>query len=133
MSNNNLKIVTWLWNGNRGYRAWHADLLAKMFKKYLTIPHEFICVNSMRGQKFDERYVTELVMPDAAKELGRYPSPEGERFPDCYRRLWMFSDEAAEYFGNSRIMLIDLDAVLVGNIDHLITDYTAPFVGWRPL
>ena len=54
-------------------------------------------------------------------------NPHGQKFPNCYRRLWLFSQEA-ELLG-PRVINIDVDAVIVGNIDHMLTR-TESFVGW---
>lgn len=81
----------------------------------------------MQGDFSDD--VEILAMPKAAESLGRYTTPEAPNFPSCYRRLWMFSDEARRL--GERVMLVDVDMVLTGNIDHLF-DRAAPFVGWKP-
>lgn len=123
----NLSIVTWLWKGNRSYCPGHVVVLAAMFRRNLSVPHRFICITDIEGGFGDG--VEVMPMPEAAVELGRYRTPEAPNFPSCYRRLWMFSDEA-KCLGD-RVMLVDVDMVLTGSIDHLFA-YDAPFVGWQP-
>ncbi|MGL4557146.1 MAG: hypothetical protein ACRCV5_06565 [Afipia sp.] len=54
-------------------------------------------------------------------------NPFGDKFPSCYQRLWLFSQEA-ELLG-PRVINIDVDAVIVGNIDHILLR-SETFVGW---
>lgn len=122
-----LSIVTWLWKGNRGYQPGHVAVLAAMFRRRLSLPHRFVCITDMDGD-FGEG-VDVMPMPQDAAWLGRFRTPEAGNFPSCYRRLWMFSDEA-RCLGD-RVMLVDVDMVLTGSVDHLF-DHDAPFVGWQP-
>ncbi len=68
-------------------------------------------------------------MPQAALDVAHIKSAEGGIMPSCYRRLWMFSDEAREL--GERVMLTDIDAVITGDITHL-AERSESFVGWRP-
>lgn len=123
----NKTVLTWLWAGNRDYLPEHVNVLAAMFRRHLSEPHRFICITDMRGQ-YDPG-VEVMPMPPAAKVLGKFSTPEGGRFPSCYRRLWMFSDEAMCL--GKRVLMVDVDIVLTGNIDHLF-EPRARFVGWQP-
>ena len=122
-----ISIVTWLWKGNRPYQPKHVRVLASMFRRNLTISHRFICVTDIEGD-FGEG-IEVMPMPATAVRLGEYRTPEAPNFPSCYRRLWMFSDEA-KCLGD-RVLLVDIDVVLTGSVDHLF-DSAAPFVGWEP-
>lgn len=122
-----ITVVTWLWQGNRAYRAGHVNILAAMFRRHLSLPHRFVCITDLTGG-FDAT-VEVMPIPESAQRLGNLVTPEGKHFPSCYRRLWMFSREA-ECLG-SRVLLIDIDVVLTGNVDHLFAPQDA-FVGWRP-
>jgi len=119
-------VVTWLWKGNRDYRPHHVNVLASMFRRHLSA-HRFICITDM-DSGFDDG-VEVMPMPEAAKDLGKFRTMEGSWFPSCYRRLWMFSDEA-RCLGD-RVLLVDIDMVLTGSVDHLF-DSHADFVGWQP-
>lgn len=121
-------IVCWLWNGYaRSYRPGHVNVLHRMFRRCLPEPHRFICITDERG-KFDPT-IEVMPTPKSAKEVAHYRTPEGSFFPSCYRRLWMFSEEAACL--GDRVMLIDIDTVLTADVTHLF-DNPAEFVGWRP-
>lgn len=118
----------------RHFKPEHVVRLAALFKKHLTIPHRFVCVTDEPPSREEAllKYpgVEWITTPAAAAELGALRSPEGPKFPSCYRRLWSFSREARALLGE-RILVTDIDAVPVGNLDHIFKRHE-PFVGWRP-
>ena len=121
-----------MWNdvhlGDRPYAPEHVNALRIAVARHLPLPHRFICVaDSYEG--FDAE-VEVILTPPEAKEIGELRSPEGGRFPSCYRRLWNFS-EGAKVFGD-RILCTDVDWVPTGDLAPLF-DRTEDFVGWRPL
>lgn len=123
-----ISVVTWLWNeGFRDYRPEHINACALMFKRGLSLHHNFVCIADESNGL--DAGVNWIQTPEAAANLGKLRSPEGARFPSCYRRLWMFSN-AAKVLGD-RVLLIDLDLVLTGDITPLF-DRKEDFVGWRP-
>lgn len=123
-----IAVVTWLWQeGFRDYSAEHVNVLARMIKRRLSLPHRFICItDSHEGL---DNGVTWFPTPEAVTSLRRMQSPEGGRFPSCYRRLWMWSDAAREL--GDRVMLIDIDLTAHAELTPLF-DRRADFVGWRP-
>lgn len=121
-------VVCWLWNeGFRDYRPEYVNVLHRMFQRHLPEPHRFICVTDERGQ-YDSG-IEVMPTPEAARRIASIRTPEGGRFPSCYRRLWMFSPEAVCL--GDRVMLVDIDVVLTGDVTHLF-DVDADFVGWKP-
>ncbi len=127
-----ISVVCWMWNGknnlsNREFLPEHVNILGKLVARNLTIPHRFICISDSNIGLGG--HVEWVETPPAAKQLGLIASPEGPRFPSCYRRLWSWSKEA-KVLGDT-ILVIDIDLVVVRNIDHLF-DNTEDFVGWRP-
>lgn len=113
--------------GDRPYQPEHVNTLQRMVARNLADPHRFICITDSReGFSSD---VEVLLTPPAAREIGKLRSPEGKRFPSCYRRLWTFSKEA-QCLGD-RVLLIDVDLVVTNDLAPLF-DYGAEFVGWRP-
>lgn len=114
----------------RSFKHDHVRALAKSTKPHLTIPYRFICVTDELPKEERDDGVEWILMPPAALELGNLRTPEGARFPSCYRRLWAWSDEAAELLGEW-IMVWDIDLVPVRNMDKLFAR-TEDFVGWRP-
>lgn len=124
-----ISVVTWLWEeGFRDYCAAQVNTLAGMIRRRLALPHQFVCVSD-KGDGLDRSKVEWLRTPDAAAAIGHLRNPEGGRFPSCYRRLWMFSSEAALL--GDRVMLIDMDLIATAELSHLF-GFDAPFVGWRP-
>jgi hypothetical protein len=122
-------VVCWLWNdGSREYRPEHVNVLQRMVARHLTQEHRFICITDEPREKFSEA-VEVIKTPAAAARAGRHQSPEGQRFPSCYRRLWTFSDEARVL--GDRVLMIDVDLVVVRGLDSVL-EYAHDFVGWRP-
>lgn len=126
-----LSILCWLWQepGPRKFLPQHVNVLQQMFVRTLTVPHRFICVADSADGFSSE--VEVVITPPAALEAGQLRSPEGPRFPSCYRRLWAFSEEARQVFGE-RVFLTDIDIVLIRDIGPLI-ERDEDFVGWRPI
>ncbi len=134
-------VLCWLWKGpdsRRQFLPEHVNVLRRMVERNLTIPHIFTCItdlNDFDSRRFD-REVQPMPTPRSARMLADLKSPEGDRFPSCYRRLWTFSEEAAEGFGNRdvfrHVLTLDVDVVITGSINHLL-ERTDDFVGVRPL
>ena len=120
-------IVCWLWGGNRDFQPVHVNTLARMVERHLPEPHRFICITD-NPNGFSHR-VEVVQTPPAAAALGQLRTPEKPHFPSCYRRLWMFSEEA-KCLGD-RVLLVDIDLVVVNDL-RPIFDMPQEFVGWRP-
>jgi hypothetical protein len=126
-----ISIVCWLWNGtglgDRPYAPQHVNTLRKAIARHTSIPHRFVCVaDSAAG--FDKE-VEVFITPLEAKKIGELRSPEGGRFPSCYRRLWNFSPEAKAL--GDVLFCVDIDTVAVRDWAPLL-DRKEDFVGWRP-
>lgn len=113
-----LTVVCWKWKPFDGYRskfeAEHVNTLASMVARNCSGPFEVVCVTDDPGG-IDSSVRTIPLWNDYAD----LPSPADrkgkKRNPSCYRRLKMFSRDASEWLGR-RIMSIDLDAVITGDI-----------------
>jgi hypothetical protein len=124
-----ISVVVWLWrDGSRDYRPEHVNVLARMIRRHLSLAHEFVCVTDSAAG-LDPSAVVWFPTPREAAEIGRLRSPEGVRFPSCYRRLWMFSQGAREI--GDRLMLLDIDLIALRELAPLF-DRRADFVGWCP-
>jgi hypothetical protein len=88
-----LTVISWLW-GNR-YTRQHAARMKSMLARHLTIPHEFHLIRGHIGEKWPARDRKAL------------------------RRLQML-DPAL--FPGETVLQLDIDCVITGNIDHLVTD-----------
>lgn len=123
-------IVTWVWRGERAYSLEHAATLAATIRRHTVAPFRFIAIAD-EPRPVDGVEVLET--PPGARELAAYKTPEGQRFPSSYRRLWLFSREAAELLGPGSILLTDVDAIATGDWAPLFEHLEGrDFVGWRP-
>ena len=128
-----MNFVTWKWapaTGNRAFQSEHVNVLRAMLERNFHAPHKLICLTDDTGG-LDPR-IEALPLPVTGFEHLPNPSsklyPRMEKdFPSCYRRLWVFSDEARSL--GERIICIDIDVIVTGDITHLAKK-TAPFVGW---
>lgn len=121
-------ILTFLWPG-RDFRPAHVAALAAQCARYQPSAR-FVCVaDGFEPPQFGHM-VTVVPMPESAKAVASHRSPEGVSFPHCYRRLWAFSEEAAQVLGD-QVLLLDVDCLVVGSLDRYF-DLPHDFVGWRP-
>lgn len=112
----------------RSFKAADVNRLAELFKRHLPIPHRFVVISDIsEGFSAD---VHRIATPPAAFEVANLRSPEGDRFPSCYRRLWAQSPEAAQVL-SSRVLLGDIDMIPVRDLSPIV-QRDEPFVGWRP-
>jgi len=94
-----MTIVCWKWkNSNyqkKEFTSWHVNRLAAMVRRHLGVPHELICVtDDPSGLDKDIRPVPLPEIPDLPVLPGR---------PNCFLRLWAFSDRARAVFGDAFI------------------------------
>lgn len=112
----------------RFFKPEHVNRLQELFALHLSTPHRFVCISD-DTEGFSPN-VTVIQTPCAAAAIGHVRSPEGNRFPSCYRRLWAQSDEAAEIL-SERCLALDIDAIPVADLSPIV-ERDEPFVGWRP-
>lgn len=112
---------------NRSFEPEHVNVAARMIRRTASEPLRVVCITD-RNVGFDST-VDVIPMPPEAARLGAIRSPEGLRFPSCYRRLWTFS-EAARSIGDY-VLLLDIDLVVMRDIVPLF-DTSQEFIGWRP-
>jgi len=85
--------------------------------------HRFTCVtDDPAGIDADVRIVP------LWDDFANVPSPHGERNPSCYRRLKLFSLEAATLIG-PRFVSLDLDCVITGDMTP-VWDRSEDFMVW---
>lgn len=108
-----MNIVCFKWHrNNQGFRlptiidypSEHVNILYRSIKRNYNKPFEFFCVTDDPEGLSPEIKVVKLW--DKFKELG-----------GCYRRLWMFSEEA-RIFGD-RFIMMDIDCVIAGDLTPL--------------
>jgi hypothetical protein len=111
-----LAVVTYLYKGKGGYTAEHANVLRRMVARNLKAPHRFFVVgDDPAGLDPETTFIP------CRREL----LPLG----GCYVRLDLWRRDAAETFGE-RILLLDLDAVVVGDLSPLVAR-SEDVVLWR--
>jgi len=125
-------ILTYLWSGanlsRREFLPEHVNILHRMAKRH-GFTGRFVCITDETSIVFDKD-ITIMLTPVAALTFGAIGSPEGPRFPSCYRRLWTFS-EGAKVLGDN-VLLLDIDLVVLKDLTPLF-DFAEDFVGWLPI
>ena len=118
-----LTVLTFKWfdpdfqnNEFYTYDARYVNILYRMLARHLKTPHDLVCVTD--DPKGIEPGIHVIPMPPAVKALGTY-----------YPKLWAFHSGARWLFG-PRILLMDLDAVIVRGLDPLL-ETDAPFKAWE--
>lgn len=113
-----IDLVCWKWKPLEGFRteftAYHVNVLYDMVKRNTTIPFRFNCITD-DAEGIDEN-IRIIPLWDDCKDLKNPSKKEGK--PSCYRRLKAFSKDIPF---EDRIISIDLDCVIVGNIDSILT------------
>lgn len=115
-----LTVVGWLWSSSTcaaKYKAEHVNVWARMIGRNLTIPHRFVLITDQTAGAYD-RNVEVVELWDEWRDL-RNPNWNAEK-PNCYVRLKAFSKEAREIVGD-RFVSIDLDCVVVGSLDAILS------------
>lgn len=113
-----LDVVTFKWKPiQRHYRskfsAEHVNTLASMVMRNYKKPHRFNCItDDPRGIHPDIRIIP------LWNDYSNLQSAYGARNPSCYRRLKLFSKEAAEIIG-PRFVCMDLDIVITDELYSL--------------
>ena len=115
-----LTFVCWKWKPPQGYRskfdASTVNVLFSMLKRHYSKPFGLVCVtDDPTGIRPEVRTV------ELWKDYANVPSPHGRGNPSCYRRLKMFSREAAELFG-PRFVSIDLDVVITQDVTAMFDE-----------
>ncbi len=120
-------IVCWLWS-DPGYRwnglyiptARHVNRLYQALEDTMKGPWRMVCLTDQ---------------PDCIRTDGIRPEvrvlPVPTLYADlggCWRRLWLFSDEAAEL--GEKLVQIDLDVAVLGDLSELF-DRDDDFVAWE--
>jgi len=122
-----LTIVCWKWTSDNykvQFSSQHVNTLAKMIKRHYKNPHRLVCITD------DPKGITECETYPLWNDHANVPNVSGKHLPSCYRRLKIFSKEMGQELKADRILSIDLDVVLVGDVSAIF-DRPDPFVGWK--
>jgi hypothetical protein len=121
-----ISFVCWKWRGPdpmRQFLAHHVNVLAAMVRRHYQQPHRFICITD--DPEGLDGSIEAFPMPEHS--FDQLQSPNGPRFPSCYRRLWVFS-HAAVVLGET-IFCLDIDSVVFRDLAPLV-HRGENFVGW---
>lgn len=121
-----LTVLMWLYRSPTGHRKYdpsHIRLFMRQFSLNYNGPHQFVCITDFSPSAFKGMDIQLLPMPKAVEGL-----------ENNFRRLWTFSDEAAEWLPG-RIFMSDIDVMITGDLTEylnrpeplvLMTDPTQP-------
>jgi hypothetical protein len=114
-----LTIVGWLWRDRRSVKQYtpeDANVWARMIHRHTTIPHRIVLVTDQVDADYDD-LIEPIPLWEHWRAL-RNDRADTSR-PQCYVRLFAFSDEARDILG-ARFVSIDLDCVVVRSLDPLL-------------
>jgi hypothetical protein len=116
-----IAFICWRWQPVPGYRSKFSPhtiaVLQAMLARNYKGPHELICVTDRPAEV--PHGIRAIKLWD---DFSNIPSPHGGAYPSCYRRLKMFSREAADFIRAPRFASIDLDVVITDDITPLFSD-----------
>lgn len=111
-----LSVWCWRWGGL--FEPVYVHRLQAALAQHLDAEHELVCITDDRAGLEGIRTVP---MPTAYAGT-----------PRCRRRMQAFSRAFAAQLGASRVLAVDLDIVITGNITAIVTKFPdAPVVGWK--
>ena len=97
------------------YMPAHVGALRSMVAKHLSLPHEFVCITD------EKLHCSQMRTVPFDRSLFRH----GKRFP----KISLFRRDAGEWL-SPRIFYIDLDCVITGSLDDIVSR-AEPLVLWR--
>jgi hypothetical protein len=111
-----ITILCMKWNRNKigfqlpgvcDYTSDHVNTWARMIRRNISIGinYQLLCITD------DPKGIT---------ECDTFPLWNLFNAGGCYHRLYLFSEQAQAFTGN-RFMWMDMDCVVTGNIDHIVT------------
>lgn len=121
-----LTFVSFLWRQpgyHTAYGAEHVRRWAAMIRKHYRAPRRIVLVTDQPGDFGD---IETLPLWD---DFGGMVNPHGPALPSCFRRLRIWTPDAAELFGE-RLVLMDLDCSILGDLEPLL-DRREDVVLWR--
>ena len=125
-----LVFVCWKWRGDdpaRAFASAHVNVLYAMLARHYHAPFRLLCLTD-EPQGLDGAIETWPLPETKADALGPPRTTSSKIFPACYRRLWLFSEEARTLA--PRLCNLDLDVVILDDITALLDSKTASFVAW---
>ena len=123
-----ITVVSWRWTDPAYSHPLEVDyynIMFAMLKRNISsgIDWRFLVI----GDEHKGLHAGIDFMPLPVTKADPVRNPYGDKYPSCYRRLWLFSEEAKVL--GERVLNIDVDAIIVGDIDHILLRQES-FVGW---
>lgn len=106
-----LKVLVWLYQSptnHRRYTSDHVKLFMKQFSSNYHQPHQYLCLTDRPPHLFRDVDITILPIPESVRGL-----------ENNYRRLWVFSQEAAGVIPG-RLFMSDIDVMILGRLDRYL-------------
>lgn len=113
-----LKVLVWLYESPTGHRRYtpdHVKLFMRQFSDNYSQPHQFFCITDQSPYLFRDVDINIIPMPESLYGL-----------ENNYRRLWVFSQEAAEVI-SGRVFMSDIDVMILDWLDEYL-DRPEPLV-----
>lgn len=115
-----MEFVTFKWKPARGYRSAFGpetvNTLLSMLGRHYHAPFRLTCITDDPAGISSEVRVLPLW-----SDWGQLQSPHGVAYPSCYRRLKLYSKEAAQLIG-PRFACMDLDVVITEDVTAMFAD-----------
>lgn len=96
------------WNSRFIYTHEHVNRLRRAVARNLKIPHWFVVATDDPTQDYDPGIVRVALDPELRQHGARYA------------KLQLFAPDAELVFGGDRLLMLDLDTVIVGDITPLV-------------
>ncbi len=125
-----LTFVCWKWTGPDPARTFppaSVNVLHAMLTRHYHAPFRLVCLTDDPAG-IDAAIDVRPLPVTKADALRSVHDRSGKLWPACFRRLWLFSEEACVL--GDRLVNIDLDVVILDDITELLQSKTASFVGW---
>jgi hypothetical protein len=125
-----INVLLWKWESETyrfKYTSQHVNICAKMIKRHSTVPVKIFCITD-DANGIDK----DIIVKPIWGSLFEFSNNSVK--PNCYRRLKMFDKDFYQFLEveqGERCISIDIDCVILSNIDKILTDTRADFIGWR--
>lgn len=125
-----LAVVTWKWHSHRPdwieYSSDAVNHLANQVHRFVGVDHKVFCItDDATGLDKEIEVVPLKQMPCPMPVFNKY----SHRLHSAYRRLKVFDPAVGKFFGR-RILQLDIDMVIAGDISHIATR-AEPFLIWK--
>lgn len=125
-----LSVAIWKWHSRRPdwveYSSDAVNHLANQVHKFIGVDHKIFCItDDASGLDNSIEAIPLQEMPCPLPAFNKY----SHRLHSAYRRIRIFDPAVGKLFGK-RILQLDIDMVITGDISH-ITTRTEPFLIWK--